>query len=148
MTNNMTNEAKFTILIVDDERSNIAVLSDILRPEYAVLAAKDGPSALEVAKSKLPDLILLDILMPGMSGFEVLAELKSADATKDIAVIFISALSSDQDEQWRRLGAVDYITKPFRSSFIKSRVRTHQKIIEQTRAMQRPGTTGAEIPDV
>ena len=138
----MTGEKRFTILIVDDVRSNIIALSDILRPEYTVLAAKDGPSALEVAKSSHPDLILLDIIMPGLSGFEVLTELKNFDTTKNIPVIFITGQDDNQyEEKGLLLGAADYIIKPFHSSTVKLRVRTHLKIIEQARTIEQLGAT-------
>lgn len=133
-------EGKFKILIVDDERSNITALSHILRSTYIVLAAKDGPSAIEAAKKNSPDLILLDIIMPGMSGFEVLAELKDSDLTRNIPVIFITGLDSIEDEETGLLlGAVDYITKPFHNAIVKLRVETHLKIIEQMRIIERLG---------
>ena len=133
----MTSKQKFTILVVDDERSNIVDLSNILRPLYVVLAAKDGPSAIEVAQSARPDLILLDIIMPGMSGFEALTELKHNDATKDIPVIIVTGLNNSKDEEkGLLLGAVDYIAKPFDSAVVKLRVKTHLKILEQMRIIE------------
>lgn len=140
----MVGDRNFTILIVDDERSNIVVLSHILRPSYVVLAAKDGPTAIDIAKSKNPDLILLDIVMPGMSGFEVLAELKKNNLTMNIPVIFITGIDNNEsEEKGLSLGAVDYITKPFHNSIVKLRVKTHQKIIEQMHTIERLGMIDA-----
>lgn len=136
----LVGEEKFTVLIVDDERSNIAVLSNILRPAYVVLAAKDGPSAIKLAVESQPDLILMDILMPEMSGFEAITELKNCDSTRNIPVIFITGLDSRQEEaKGLALGAVDYITKPFHNMIVRLRVDTHRKIIEQMRTIERLG---------
>lgn len=136
----MFGDGKFKILIVDDERANIIALSHILRPMYTVLAAKDGSVAIEVAQNNKPDLILLDIIMPNMSGFEVLAELKNSDLTINIPVIFITSLDGLQhEEKGLLLGAVDYITKPFYSSIVKLKVKAHLKIVEQMRTIERLG---------
>ncbi|GHV42515.1 hypothetical protein FACS189490_11660 [Clostridia bacterium] len=147
----MTNEReKRRILIVDDEVSNIAVLSEILRGEYAVSAVKNGQAAVKTALNDRPDLILLDILMPDIDGYEVIKELKSIETTSHIPVIFITGLSSVADEEkGLRLGAVDYITKPFNNLIVRARVGTHIKIVEQMRTIERLGMIDAltDIPN-
>ncbi|MES9818758.1 MAG: response regulator [Candidatus Thiodiazotropha sp.] len=107
---------KPTILIVDDTAGNIEVLSSTLRPKYRVRAAKNGIRALSIAReTPMPDLILLDIMMPEMDGYETCRQLKSDPLTKQIPVIFITALADEGDEEkGLALGAVDYITKPFK----------------------------------
>jgi len=113
------------ILIVDDTPENIQVLMETLKDEYAILAATNGEKALEVAeKEPQPDLILLDVMMPGMDGYEVCERLSKIDATMKIPVIFVTALAEAGDEaRGLALGAVDYITKPFNASLVKARVR-------------------------
>jgi putative two-component system response regulator len=111
-------------LIVDDEPANIAVLADLLSDQYRILGANGGRRALSIAMAApKPDLILLDVMMPETDGYQVLSSLKQADATRDIPVIFVTALSDMADE--RRgfaLGAVDYITKPIRPEIVLARV--------------------------
>lgn len=134
----MSGAEKFTILVVDDERSNIIALNHILKPMYSTLVAINGQTAIEIAKENLPDLILLDVIMPDMTGFEVLAELKAFEATQGIPVIFITGLDSTEDEEMGFfLGAVDYITKPFHNSIVKARVKTHLKMAEYVRMIER-----------
>ena len=143
-------EKNFSILIVDDEKSNLDVLIHILSPEYNVQVAKSGPMALKRARENQPDLILLDILMPGLNGFEVLGELKEDDATRAIPVIFITGLANVKDEERGfRCGAVDYIIKPFNNSIVKARVRTHLRIVRQMRTIERMGQIDAltDIPN-
>lgn len=129
---------KYKILIVDDERINITTLTQILRPLYTVYIAKDGHTALELAHANRPDVILLDIVMPGMSGFEVLAELKSSEETSQVPVIFITGRDNDKDEEMAlSMGAVDYISKPFSDSVVLARVNTHIRIMEYIRTIER-----------
>lgn len=118
--------ADATILIVDDEPANLAVLAKLLQPAYRVRAANSGERAQHVAASDpQPDLILLDVMMPGMNGYEVLAHLKDNPATRDIPVIFVTTMSAAEDEEHGlELGAVDYITKPLRAAIVLARVRT------------------------
>lgn len=140
----------FSILVVDDERSNLDVLTYILKPQYSVQVAKSGSAALKRAQSQKPDLILLDIMMPDMDGFEVLTELKSCDDTRHIPVIFITGLARVEDEEKGfLLGAVDYIVKPFKNSIVKARVRTHLRIVRQIRTIERLGMIDAltDIPN-
>jgi two-component system sensor histidine kinase/response regulator len=126
------------ILIIDDIPENLRVLGEMLEVAgYEVQVATSGPSALEIAQaSSPPDLILLDIMMPGMDGFEVCRRLKSHPVSRFIPVIFISALGvTDQKLQAFRAGAVDYITKPFQSEEVAARVHTHLQLatIEELR---------------
>ncbi|MCL2704037.1 MAG: diguanylate cyclase [Defluviitaleaceae bacterium] len=134
------NKKEFTILITDDEKMNVDILGSVLSPMYNILISRNGQRAVELAKEYAPDLILLDVLMPEMSGFEVIAKLKESEATSKIPVIFITGLSNAEDEEKGFfLGAVDYITKPFHKTIVKARVNTHIKIIDQMRTIERIG---------
>jgi len=115
------------ILVVDDTPDNLTLMSGLLRDHYRVKVATNGERALQVAQAKpQPDLILLDIMMPGMDGYEVCERLKSDDRTRDIPVIFLTAKSSIEDEQkGLELGAVDYITKPISPPIVLARIRNH-----------------------
>jgi len=137
----MTESGKeFTILITDDEKFNLDILVGILSPMYNILIARNGTRALELAREHSPDLILLDIIMPDMTGFEVITKLKESDLTVNIPVIFITGLTDSADEEKGFfLGAVDYITKPFKKSIVKARVNTHIKIIDQMQTIERIG---------
>jgi signal transduction histidine kinase len=123
----MMREGKKKILVVEDESYHIHILLDILKPDYRVSISKDGADALRKAVSKSPpDLILLDIIMPGMSGYEVCTRLKADERTRDIPVIFISSLCEVKNiVRGFSLGGVDYVTKPFQTEEILARVRTH-----------------------
>jgi diguanylate cyclase (GGDEF)-like protein len=130
----------FTILITDDEKMNLSILGDILSPLYNLLISRNGTRALELANEHKPDLILLDVLMPEMSGFEVIKKLKESDITSRIPVIFITGLTgADDEEKGFFLGAVDYIAKPFNKAIVKARVNTHIKIIDQMRTIEQIG---------
>jgi len=130
------NEKK--ILIVDDEKMNIIALAHFLKPQYEVIIAVDGASALEAAEKHMPDLILLDIIMPDMNGFEVLIKLKDSATTMNIPVIFITGLSNAGDEEkGLSLGAVDYIAKPFNQSVVKARIKTQIKMIDYIRTIEK-----------
>ncbi|BDX18259.1 MAG: two-component system response regulator [Pseudomonadales bacterium] len=118
------------LLLVDDEPANLHVLKHILQDDYRLLFARDGQRALELAAAERPQLILLDVMMPGMTGHEVCAQLKSDPHTSDIPVIFVTALSSVEDEiRGFELGAVDYISKPVSAPIVKARVRTHLSLV-------------------
>jgi len=137
----VTDKAKeYTILITDDEKFNLEILANILSPNYNVLIARNGERALDLAKQNAPDLILLDVIMPGMSGFDVITKLKDSEDTVNIPVIFITGLTdSTEEEKGFFLGAVDYIAKPFNKSIVKARVNTHIKIVDQMRTIERIG---------
>ena len=116
----MSDEKKHSILIVDDERSNISLLHKVLSPDYSIYAASDGQEAVETAEEFLPDVILLDIIMPDMDGYDVISVLKSSETTRNIPVVFITGLdSTDSMEKGLALGAVDYIPKPFDVNTVK-----------------------------
>ncbi|NVD69145.1 response regulator [Duganella sp. BJB1802] len=118
------------ILAVDDEAGNLQLLRHILQDQYRLLFAKDGPRALELARQEQPQLILLDVMMPGMTGYEVCRQLKADEATAAIPVIFVTALSDASDEVVGfEAGAVDYITKPVSPPIVRARVRTHLSLV-------------------
>ena len=120
-----------TLLLVDDEPLNLQVLRHTLQDDYRLLFAKDGQKALELARSDHPDLILLDVMMPGMSGYEVCQTLKQDPATAAIPVIFVTALTEIDNEQLGfDLGAVDYIGKPLHPQIVQARVRTHLSLVQ------------------
>ena len=125
---------KNSILIVDDEKLNLLILNHILGGEYTVYTARRGEEALERAAAYSPDLILLDIIMPDMDGYEVLAALKASEKTKRIPVVFITGLGGVDDEtKGLALGVEDYIIKPFIETIVKLRVRNQIKIVNQMR---------------
>lgn len=120
---------KQRILVVDDERFNLDVLVELLKDEYKIIVAKNGEQAIKAAKTMDPDLILLDIMMPEMDGFEVCQALKADEDSKDIPILFISALDNASEKiHGLELGAFDYITKPFQPEEVKARVKTHLKL--------------------
>ena len=124
------NDAKPKILVVDDEKTYINVIVGLLSENYRVFIAKNGRFALKKAKSEpKPDLILLDVMMPKMNGYEVLTLLKADGETKDIPVIFLTAKSEIEDEKMGfDIGAVDYITKPIRAPILLTRIETHLRL--------------------
>ncbi|NOX26094.1 MAG: two-component system response regulator [Deltaproteobacteria bacterium] len=118
-----------SVLVVDDTEENIDILVEALGDSYDVSVAMDGQAALEIAAADKPDLILLDIMMPGMDGYEVCRRLKQDKGTQKIPVVFLTAMSQDQDEaRGLKLGAVDYITKPFNPQLVKARVNNHLQL--------------------
>lgn len=136
----MSFQEKFRILIVDDEKTNLDVLNHILSNHYAVYIAKSGHAALKQANENRPDLILLDVVMPEMNGFDVLLQLKRNEATHRIPVIFITGLNSaSNEEKGLLLGAADYIAKPFNPAIVLARIRTQLKIVEQIRIIEQLG---------
>ena len=133
----MEEERKNSLLIVDDEKANLIILTHILGADYTIYSATSGLSAIEKAKEYKPDLILLDILMPDMEGYETLAELRKYEEVQEVPVIFITGLSSDKDEEkGLSLDAADYIAKPFNTMVVKLRVRNQIQIINQIRTIQ------------
>ncbi|GFO55986.1 hybrid sensor histidine kinase/response regulator [Geomonas sp. Red276] len=114
------------VLIVDDTPANIEVVSESLGDEYEMIFATSGAEALELIKADKPDLILLDIMMPGMDGYEVCSILKKDPATRDIPIIFVTAMIQEEDEiKGLELGAIDYITKPITPQVVRARVKNH-----------------------
>ena len=123
-----------SLLIVDDDASSLMELASILRQDYKIYAVKDGKPALEKANEAIPDLILLDVVMQGMNGFEVLAELKKNEKTEHIPVIFITGMSDLEGErEGFEKGAVDYIRKPFDATVVRHRVRLQIQIVNLQR---------------
>jgi len=130
-------EEKNCILIVDDDTATLMELASILAADYKIYTVKDGPAALEKASDALPDLILLDVIMPDLNGFEVLQKLKENEKTKDIPVIFITG-ATDREAEIRGLatGAVDYIHKPLNESLVKLRVSHQIQLLTQFRKIE------------
>lgn len=127
----------FTLLVVDDEKQNRLLLTELFQDDYRLILAKNGEQALARAREHLPDLILLDVLMPEMDGLAVIRELKRQDTTRHIPVIFITALDSPTDEeQGFLLGASDYIGKPFHAAVVRARVRNQLQIVHQRRLLE------------
>lgn len=120
-----------TLLVVDDEPANLQVLKNILASDYRLLFARDGSRAIALANTEKPDLILLDIMMPGLSGYEVIEQLSTVPDTKHIPVIFVTALSDTKDEtQGFALGAVDFITKPVSPPVVRARVKNQLSLVK------------------
>ncbi|HQQ70680.1 MAG TPA: response regulator, partial [Alicycliphilus sp.] len=118
------------ILLVDDEPTNLQVLRQVLQQDWRLQFATDGQRALQLAREQRPDLILLDVMMPGMDGHAVCAALKADLATAPIPVIFVTALADANDEaRGFELGCVDYITKPISAPVVRARVRTHLSLV-------------------
>jgi len=131
------NTEKNSVLIVDDEAINIMALSNILAADYDVYVEKDGQGCIDFAKSQKPDLILLDILMPKLSGFEVISQLKKDFETRDIPIIFVTGLDTDTDEEkGLALGAADYINKPYKAAIVKLRVKNQMTLVNQMRMIK------------
>lgn len=126
---NGTNGERPSVLVVDDQPANVRVLAEALGSQYRVLFAKTGERALEIAAAGAIDLVLLDVLLPDLDGFEVCRELKSSPATRDTPVIFVTALEDVSDEaRGFEVGGVDYITKPISPPLVRARVRTHLEL--------------------
>lgn len=133
----MNRTVKYTLLVVDDTPENIDVLRGILGSEYAVKVANSGQLALKIVAAQLPDLILLDVMMPDMDGYEVCRRIKGNESTRHIPVIFVTALSEVADEMLGfELGAADYITKPVSPPIVHARVRAHLALSDQRRFLE------------
>ncbi len=130
---------EYTILIVDDNPANLSVLTDYLEDNrFEIMAARDGKTGLEMAHIAQPDIILLDVMMPGIDGFETCRRFKASDTTKEIPVIFMTALTSLEDKvKGFEVGGVDYITKPIQQEEVLARIATHLRIRELTQKLQR-----------
>jgi diguanylate cyclase (GGDEF)-like protein len=120
-----------TILVVDDTKTNIQIVMQLLGDRYNIMAAKDGLRALQIAQEESPDLILLDIMMPGMDGFEVCQRLKENNTTQDIPIIFLTAQTDENSiEKAYDIGGSDYVTKPFRPKELLARVKRELKLVK------------------
>lgn len=127
----------YSVLVVDDTVENIDILTGVLKDEYNVKAATNGNAALKIAEKTLPDIILLDVMMPEMNGYEVCRRLKENPVTKKIPVIFVTAKDQEGDEVMGfSVGAVDYITKPISPSIVKARIKTHIALADQKRGLE------------
>jgi len=133
----MSSTEKNSLLVVDDTPENIDVLCGILGADYTVKIANNGQLALKIASAQSPDLILLDVMMPGMDGYEVCRQLKKNEATRHIPVIFVTARGEVADETLGfELGAADYITKPVSPPIVHARVRAHLALSNQRRYLE------------
>ena len=136
--NTTVTSAPARVLIVDDEPANVHVLAEALAGQYEVSFATDAARALQLAQAAPLDLILLDVVMPGMDGFELLRRLKAEPATQRVPVIFVTAMDEiDDEERGLMLGAVDYLTKPIRPAIVRARVRTHVELKRQRDLLER-----------
>ena len=142
----MSNSKQFTILVIDDNPTNLGVIVDYLETKnFTVLVAQDGESGLKRASYAHPDLILLDVLMPGMDGFETCRQLKQNAVTCEIPVIFMTALSNTEDKvKGFVVGAVDYVTKPVQQEELLARIQVHLKLQELSRALEEKNQLLAE----
>ena len=129
MNQTETPKAKDIILVVDDQSNNLKVIASVLGSDYSLSIANSGVNALKILENNMPDLILLDIMMPDMDGFEVCRRIKSNERIRHIPVIFLTA-KTDIDDIIKgfRCGAVDYITKPFNATEVDARVQNHLKL--------------------
>ena len=135
------------VLIVDDTPDNIHILMEALKDTFTISAATNGERALALAQAQSPDIILLDVMMPGIDGYEVCRRLAADVRTRSIPVIFITALTEEQDEaRGLDLGAVDFITKPFRPGIVKSRVRNHIELKQHRDNLQ--GLVEAQVEEI
>ena len=140
-------EERPRILIVDDETFNLQFLTELLINDYDISPVKDGKKTLKLAEALLPDLIILDVVMPDMDGYTVIRTLKANQKTRHIPVVFLTSLDSDKDEEkGLSMGALDYISKPFRPAIVKARVNNilelvqHRKLVEKIAMLD--GLTG------
>ncbi len=140
----MTSGKRYKILIVDDEPLNIQFLETLISDQFDVIFDTSGEDALSIVKSGKPDLIVLDIMMPGMDGYEVCRRLKADPETQPIPVIFVTAKDGEEEEtKGLDLGAVDYITKPFNPEIVKRKITNHIQQIA-ARPNRAPSTDGAD----
>ncbi|WP_319242466.1 DNA-binding response regulator [uncultured Propionivibrio sp.] len=134
----MSNSTKATVLLIDDELVNIKILSDVLKDDYVVIFASGGEEGVRRAIESMPDIILLDIMMPDMDGYAVCARLQENPKTASIPVVYVTALGSTAQEiKGLNLGAVDYITKPINEEIVKARIRNHLKFRRVVQAASR-----------
>ncbi|MEO8362686.1 MAG: PleD family two-component system response regulator [Vicinamibacteria bacterium] len=125
------------VLIVDDSATNRQMLGDLLQSEYSVFLGKNGEECVALAQETIPDVILLDVVMPDLDGYEVLRRLKEDPRTSSICVVFITGLDSPEAEERGLIaGASDYVTKPFHPTVVKARVALHMQVVRQRRMLE------------
>ncbi len=125
------------VLVVDGSAASRQTLSDLLRGDYSVLLAKNGEEGLEMARRYLPDVVLLEVVMPDLDGYEVLRRLKEDERTSSICVVFLTGLDvPEAEEVGLNAGASDYVTKPFHSAVVKARVDLHMQVVRQRRMLE------------
>jgi class 3 adenylate cyclase/CheY-like chemotaxis protein len=126
------------VLVVDDERLNVEVLVSLLRDDYRMMVARNGEQALKIVTGDVkPDLVLLDVMMPDMDGFEVCRRMKELEQAREIPVVFVSAMGEEVDEmRGLAVGGVDYITKPISPAIVQARVRTHLSLYDHARRLK------------
>jgi diguanylate cyclase (GGDEF)-like protein len=131
-------QGEATILVVDDVPSNVQVLAEMLRPEFSVIFALSGAEALRLTASQRPDLILLDVMMPDMDGFEVCRQLQMDPVLREIPVIFVTAMNEAVDEtRGLEAGAIDYLSKPAHPAIVRQRLRNHLQLKRQRDLLRR-----------
>ncbi len=144
----MEDRDKPLILVVDDQATIIRIMSHMLQPEYAICVATDGDRAIEVARNQLPDLILMDNMMPGMTGVEACKILKADPITEKIPVIFVTSMNDKHNEQvGLKAGAVDYIPKPPSAEIVRARIKVHLNASKQQRFIELLATGAVSDPD-
>ena len=149
MMSQQQRQKNYTILVIDDNTTNLKVITDyITQMGFKVLMARSGESGLKRARLSRPDLILLDVLMPGMNGFEVCQHLKADEQTEDIPIIFMTALSETEHKvRGFAVGAVDYVTKPVQMEEVVARVSTHLQLRDLTQRLQKSNEALAKAND-
>ncbi|WP_286234271.1 GGDEF domain-containing response regulator [Thalassotalea sediminis] len=136
-TNRRASDKQFTLLCIDDESANLKILASIFKDTYKVVVCKQPKKAMSMIEDIMPDLILLDVVMPELNGFELYEQLKQQPILNNIPVIFITGLQSAADEEKGLvLGACDYIQKPFNYGIVRVRVNTHMEIIRQRKLLE------------
>ncbi len=136
------NKPKPTILVIDDDPNNLLVFGELLSADYQVLVASNGETGLELALSQFPNLILLDVMMPGLGGYAVCTKLKAEEETRDIPVIFVTSMSNTQNESEGFLvGGVDYVIKPVNPITLRTRIKTHLELKEKIDTLRALATT-------
>lgn len=146
----MDNKTDHTILAVDDSPENLDLIKNILEPHYSVKVAPSGQLALHIARGQQPDLILLDIMLDDINGYDICHQLKSDDGTRNIPVIFLTAKRSEADEvQGFKIGGCDYITKPFSPAIVLARVKTQIQLKAKTDLLEKLASLDGltEIPN-
>lgn len=137
----MNNLSESNVLVVDDTEVNVDILVNALANDYEVIVAMSGEEALEVMAEEVPDLVLLDIVMPGLDGYEICRLMKKSERLAKVPVIFLTSLSEVENKtKGFELGAVDYITKPFETLEVKARVKTHLSLLRATRELENQKT--------